>query len=87
MSLLKHFYGMESISDFVDADKLSSHYEIKDGVLLEYIGHDKELIIPEGVTEIGYNVFWDVREFDTQICVANCVTPSEKLCSKKRKKH
>ena len=53
-----------SLSDFVDADKLSSHFEIKDGVLLEYIGHDKELIIPEGVTELGYNVFWDVREFD-----------------------
>ena len=53
-----------SLSNFVDADKLSSHFEIKDGVLLEYIGHDKELIIPEGVTELGYNVFWDVREFD-----------------------
>ena len=34
-----------SLSDFVDADKLRSHFEIKDGVLLEYIGHDKELII------------------------------------------
>ena len=54
-----------SLSDFVDSDKLSSHFEIKDGVLLEYIGHDKELIIPEGVTELGYNVFWNVREFDS----------------------
>ena len=54
-----------SLSNFVDADKLSSHFEIKDGVLLEYIGHDKELIIPEGVTELGYNAFWDVREFDS----------------------
>ena len=54
-----------SLSNFVDADKLSSHFEIKDGVLLEYIGHDKELIIPEGIKELGYSVFWNVREFDS----------------------
>ena len=54
-----------SLSNFVDADKLSSHFEIKDGVLLEYVGHDKALTIPEGVTEIGYNVFWNEREFES----------------------
>ena len=54
-----------SLSDFVDADKLRSHFEIKDGVLFEYIGHDKELIIPEGVTELGYNIFRNMREFDS----------------------
>ena len=42
-----------SLSDFVDADKLSSHFEINDGVLSEYIGHDKDLIIPEGVIVFG----------------------------------
>lgn len=54
-----------SLSNFVDADKLSSHFEIKDGVLLEYIGHDKVLTIPEGVTELGYHVFGDKREFES----------------------
>lgn len=54
-----------SLSNFVDADKLSSHLEIKDGVLLEYIGHDKELVVPEGVIELGYNAFGDGREFES----------------------
>ena len=54
-----------SLSDFVDADKLSSHFEIKDGVLSEYIGHDKDLIIPEGVIELGYRALGYEREFNS----------------------
>jgi hypothetical protein len=54
-----------SLSNFVDADKLSSHFEIKDGVLLEYVGHDKALTIPEGVAELGYNALGYGREFES----------------------
>ena len=70
-----------SLYNFVDADKLSSHFEIKDGVLLEYIGHDKELIIPEGVTEVGNNIFWDVREFDS-ITIPSTLTKINHTLSK-----
>ena len=58
-------WDYRSLSNFVDADKLSSHFEIKDGVLLEYVGHDKELIIPEGVTELRYNALGYEREFNS----------------------
>jgi hypothetical protein len=34
-------------------------------VLLEYVGHDKELIIPEGVTELRYNALGYEREFNS----------------------
>ena len=54
-----------SLSNFVDADKLSSHFEIKDGVLLEYVGHDKALTIPEGVATLGYNALGYEREFES----------------------
>ena len=54
-----------SLSDFVDADKLSSHFEIDDGVLSEYIGHDKDLIIPEGVIELGCRALGYKREFNS----------------------
>ena len=54
-----------SLSDFVDADKLSSHFEINDGVLSEYIGHDKDLIIPEGVIELGYRALGYEKEFNS----------------------
>lgn len=54
-----------SLSNFVDADKLSSHFEIKDDVLLEYVGHDKALTIPEGVAELGYNALGYGREFES----------------------
>ena len=54
-----------SLSDFVDADKLSSHFVIDDGVLSEYIGHDKDLIITEGVIELGCRALGDKREFNS----------------------
>jgi len=54
-----------SLSNFVDADKLGSHFQIEDGVLLQYVGHNTELIIPEGVTELGYSLFSRKKEFES----------------------
>lgn len=54
-----------SLSNFVDADKLGCHFKIEDGVLLQYVGHDVELIIPDGVTELGWNIFGEKREFES----------------------
>ena len=38
-----------------------SHFEIVDGVLKKYTGTDKEVIVPEGVVELGYHCFVDAH--------------------------
>ena len=43
-------------------------FQIKDGVLKKYLGHDLTVIIPEGVTEIGKNVFMNY-------CIEKVVIP------------
>lgn len=62
-----------SLSKFVDADKLGSHFEIKDGVLLQYVGNDRDWVIPEGVTEIGYDPFWSDKEFESIVIPSTLV--------------
>ena len=54
-----------SLSNFVDAAVLGSHMKIEDGVLLSYFGKDTDLIIPDGVCEVGRCVFDDSREFES----------------------
>ena len=53
------------LSNFVDADTLGSHLLIKDGMLYQYIGNDKNLVIPDSVTEIGWNTFIDQQQFES----------------------
>ena len=53
------------LSDFVDADTLGSYFGIKEGILHSYIGKDKDLIIPEEVTELGWNVLTKSQEFES----------------------
>lgn len=55
----------QSLSKFVDKDDLGSHFDIKDGVLLQYVGKDTQLIIPEGVIELGAYPFQYNQEFET----------------------
>ena len=40
-------------------DKVSKDFIIDNGVLLEYKGHDSDIVIPDGVTSIGDNAFRD----------------------------
>ena len=60
-----NIFDYASISNFVDADKLGSHFRIEDGVLFQYVGHDTELIIPDGVTKLAYPAYWTKKEFDS----------------------
>lgn len=46
-----------SLSKMVEKELLGSHFKIEDDVLLEYIGLDEEIVIPEGVKEIKAGVF------------------------------
>ena len=62
-----------SLSNFVDADKLGSYFDIQDGVLTRYVGKDTDLIIPEGVTEVSGDLFWSEKEFETIVIPSTLV--------------
>ena len=53
------------LSHYVDEDKLGSYFEIQDGVLHSYIGNDTELIIPEGVVKLGWEMFFKRMKFES----------------------
>ena len=58
-------WDLESLSKFGVENTLGSHFEIKDGVLLRYIGKDRDVVIPDGVIEIGADSFKGCLEFNT----------------------
>ena len=49
---------------FAGVNKLGSHFDIKGGVLSRYLGNDKDLYIPDDVTEIAANAFRVGRNFN-----------------------
>lgn len=52
------------LSHFVDNDVLGNFFEIKDGVLKNYVGKDPNLVIPDSVTEIDWYAFAYVEGFE-----------------------
>lgn len=58
-------WDFRRLSEFVDADTLGSHLLIKDGVFYQYVGNDKNLVIPDSVTEIGWNTFVNQQQFES----------------------
>ena len=46
-----------SLSRMVEKELLGTHFKIMDDVLIEYLGLDEEIIIPDGVKEIEADVF------------------------------
>ena len=68
-----NIWDYNSISNYVDADKLGSHFEIENDVLIKYVGNDTKLIIPSGVIGIGYEPFLEKKEFET-IEIPNTLT-------------
>lgn len=58
-------WDFRRLSEFVDADTLGSHSLIKDGVFYQYVGNDKNLVIPDSVTEIDWNTFVNQQQFES----------------------
>lgn len=56
--------NLHGMYGFLDSEVVGSDFIILDGVLTKYIGESSELIIPDGVTEINYNPFDSVHDFD-----------------------
>ena len=54
-----------SLLNFVDADKLGSRFKIEDGVLIQYVGKDQDIIIPDDVVELGTNPFVKSSKFNS----------------------
>ena len=68
-----------SLSNFVDADKLGSYFDIQDGVLTRYVGNDNDLIIPKGVTEVSGYPFGSEKEFETIVIPSTLVNISASM--------
>jgi len=51
----------------------SEDFEIEDGELVSYYGEGGEVIIPDGVTSIGYGAFWGCEEL-TSVVIPEGVT-------------
>ena len=49
---------------FAGSNKLGSYFNIKDGVLSRYFGNDKEIYIPDNVTEIAVDSFRGLEKFN-----------------------
>jgi hypothetical protein len=64
------------LADFVDEDTLGSHLIIKEGVLKQYFGSDKNLVIPDSVTKIDLEQFADQQQLES-ITIPKSVTAIE----------
>ena len=53
------------LTNFVDADTLGSHLIIKEGILKQYFGGDKNLVIPDSVTKIDLEQFADHQQLES----------------------
>lgn len=58
-------WDLHLLSEYGVEETIGSHFEIKDGVLLQYVGKDRDIIIPDGVIEIGVNAFKECEKFNS----------------------
>ena len=56
----------------------NTDFDIQNGVLVAYNGTDKHVVIPDGVTEIGDDVFWQ-NENITSVIIPDGVTEIRKF--------
>lgn len=58
-------WDLHSLFEYGIEETIDSHFEIKDGVLLQYVGKARDIIIPEGTTEIALNAFKGCENFNS----------------------
>lgn len=58
-------WDLDSLSKFGVEENLNSHFEIKDGVLIQYVGKERDIIVPDGVVEIGIDAFKGCEKFNS----------------------
>ena len=58
-------WDLDSLSEYGVEKTIDSHFEIKDDALLQYVGNDRDIIIPDGVKEIGTNAFKGCEKFNS----------------------
>ena len=57
-------WDLDLLSKF-GVEEVGGHFEIKDGVLLQYVGEERDIIIPDGVIEIGIDAFKGCESFNS----------------------
>lgn len=73
--------------NLADSYVLDKYMEIKDGVLLRYMGNDENLVISDSVTEIAYTAFMEHNQFESIIIPKTLISITDKIaeqCKAKR---
>ena len=58
-------WDLRLLSCYDVKETIDSRFEIKDGVLLQYLGTNKDITIPDNVIEIGVNAFKSCDKFNS----------------------
>ena len=58
-------WDLRLLSYYDVKETIDSRFEIKDGVLLQYLGTNKDITIPDNVIEIGVNAFKSCDKFNS----------------------
>jgi hypothetical protein len=67
---------LRRMTKFVDAENITSHFTITDGVLCHYVGLDEDLVIPDMVTEIADGAFENHQHFNSITIPKNLINIS-----------
>lgn len=60
-----NYWDVHKLLEFVKPDAIKEKFVVENGMLTAYVGNDKDLIIPESVTGIGWHAFSEPSSFDS----------------------